>query len=318
MSRRLRRLPFLVLPVLLAATLVACGDDKGSDDAKAGADALHGIKIAGDFGKEPTVTWKGKLDVDDTATDVVIKGTGEKIAKGDQVTANVWIGNGVDKKAAYDTYETKQPESLTLSDDISKVFKDAIEGRTVGSRVAVTAPAKDAFGESGNAQLGIGNEDSVLIIVDLMSKSTVLTKPEGTEKSAPAWAPKLVTDGDKVTGLDFTGTPKPTGKLLSAPLIEGTGAVVKAGQNITVNYLGEVFGGKKPFDESYSKQPASFGIGTGNVITGWDKTLVGAKVGSRMILAIPPAEGYGPQGNSGAGIKGTDTLYFVVDILAAS
>ena len=166
--------------------------------------------------------------------------------------------------------------------------------------------------------MGIGNKDTVLIIVDLMDEHHVLDGPEGTEKPAPTWAPALVTDGDKVTGLDFTGTPKPDGKLGSAALIEGTGDVVKKGQTITVNYLGQVYTAKKPFDESYSKSPATFAIGVGQVVPGWDKTLVGAKVGSRMILAIPPADGYGKEGNAQAGIKGTDTLYFVVDILAAS
>ena len=101
-------------------------------------------------------------------------------------------------------------------------------------------------------------------------------------------------------------------------LIQGTGATVKKGQTLTVNYLGQVYDGKKPFDESYSKTPATFAIGTGAVIPGWDKTLVGQKVGSRMILAIPPKEGYGKEGKPAAGIKGTDTMYFVVDILGAS
>jgi peptidylprolyl isomerase len=79
-----------------------------------------------------------------------------------------------------------------------------------------------------------------------------------------------------------------------------------------------VYGGKKPFDESYSKgQPTSFPIGVGQVVPGWDKTLVGTKVGSRVLLAIPPKDGYGESGNPQAGIKGTDTLYFVVDVLAA-
>ena len=50
---------------------------------------------------------------------------------------------------------------------------------------------------------------------------------------------------------------------------------------------------------------------------GWDKELVGKTVGSRVILSIPPADGYGKEGNKDAGIKGTDTLFFVVDILAA-
>ena len=46
--------------------------------------------------------------------------------------------------------------------------------------------------------------------------------------------------------------------------------------------------------------------------------LQGQKVGSRVLLVIPPADGYGEQGNEQAGIKGTDTLFFVVDILGAS
>ena len=99
-----------------------------------------------------------------------------------------------------------------------------------------------------------------------------------------------------MTSLDFAGTPKPDGKLRSAVLIQGTGATVKKGQTITVNYLGQVYKGKKPFDESYSKQPASFAIGTGEVISGWDKTLVGQKVGSRVDPRDPAQGGLRQEG----------------------
>src|SRR6478609_8528067 len=290
-SRRLRRLPVLLLPLVLGTTLVACGSDSGSDgDDSSSSDALHGITITGDFGKAPEVKWDGKLDVSKTETTVVSDGDGDEIAEGDQVSANIWIGNGATQKQAYSTYDEGQAQTIPATSELNPVFKSALIGQNVGSRVAVTATATDAFGEAGNAQMGIGNKDNVL----------------------------LVTDGDKVTSLDFSGTPKPDGKLRSAALIQGSGDKVKKGQNITVNYLGQVYKGKKPFDESYSGQPASFAIGVGQVVPGWDKTLVGATVGSRMILAIPPADGYGTKGNSQAGIKGTDTLYFVVDILAAS
>ena len=323
MSRRLRRLPVLLLPLVLATTLVACGSDSdspsGGDTSSAAADGtVNGVKVEGDQGAAPKVTWDGKMDAGGIETTVLTKGDGEVVGDGDQVQANLWIGNGFTQKKAYSTYDNGQPESVTASDQLSPVFKDAIVGQTIGSRIAVTATAEDAFGPSGNPQLEISNKDTVLIIVDLMSKTVVLDGPQGAKKSAPAWAPKLVEDGNKVTGFDFTGTPKPDGKLKSAALIEGDGAVVKKGQTLTVNYLGEVYDAKAPFDESYSKQPASFPIGTGGVISGWDDTLVGATVGSRMILAIPPADGYGKKGNPSAGIKGTDTLYFVVDILAAS
>ena len=62
--------------------------------------------------------------------------------------------------------------------------------------------------------------------------------------------------------------------------------------------------------------PAAFPIGTGSVIPGWDKVLVGVKIGSRVLMVVPPKQGYGKKGNSQAGIKGTDTLVFVVDVIA--
>ena len=316
MSRRLRRLPAILLPLVLAGALVACGNDDGDSGSD---DALHGITISGDVGKAPEVKWNGKLDVKKTETTVVTEGDGDEVKEGDQVSANIWIGNGYSQEQAYSTYdEGGKPEQFTAGNDLNPVFKDAILGHKVGSRVAVTTTATEAFGESGNSQMGIAPDDSVLMIVDIMDIVVVLDGPQGAEQKAPSWAPGVIEDGGKVTGLDFTGTPKPDGKLRSAALIQGDGDKVEKGQTITVNYLGQVYKAKKPFDESYSREPASFAIGVGQVVSGWDKTLVGATVGSRMILAIPPAEGYGKEGNSQAGIKGTDTLYFVVDILGAA
>ena len=95
--------------------------------------------------------------------------------------------------------------------------------------------------------------------------------------------------------------------------------MVKAGQSLTVNYLGVIWPGGKIFDSSYAKgSTASFVIGQGQVIKGWDQGLVGQTLGSRMLLVIPPELGYGAQGNPSGGIKGSDTLVFVVDVLDAS
>lgn len=98
-------------------------------------------------------------------------------------------------------------------------------------------------------------------------------------------------------------------------LEEGTGPTVVAGREIEVNYHGQIWGGKV-FDSSFTRGvPASFPIGIGMVIKGWDQGLVGKNVGSRLLLSIPPEKGYGAGGHPMAGIKGTDTLVFVVDIL---
>jgi peptidylprolyl isomerase len=299
--------------------LAGCGGNDSSTAAASGDSALDAVTISGEVGTAPDVTWNSKMTATTVENTTITKGDGDTVAKGDQVSAQIWVGNGYTEKEAYSTYSQGGAQTVTVDGNLSPVLADAMTGATVGSRVAVTAPADKLFGASGNAQLNISNKDPILVIIDVISKpKPPLTGPQGKPKPSPAWAPKLVTKGDAVTSLNFAKTPKPNGKLRSAVLIQGIGATVKKGQTITVNYLGQVYDGKAPFDESYTKSPATFGIGSGQVIPGWDKTLVGQKVGSRVILAIPPKDGYGKQGQPSAGIKGTDTLYFVVDILGAA
>ncbi len=297
--------------LLSALSLSACGDDK--DDAAA-AGGLDTIKVSGDVGKIPEVTFDGEVNPKDIETDVVTEGDGEELSAGDGVFAQIWIGNGFTQQEVYNSYDLKKPQFL--SGDVSEPFKKAIDGHTIGSRIAVASSATDAFGDTGNPQLGIGNRDGVVFIVDLLSK--VEEEPSGEERTAAKWAPTPVDTDGVITGLDFADANKPSKNLLDTTLIKGEGAVVEKGQTIVVDYLGQVYDAEKPFDESYTKDPASFSIGVGQVVPGWDKALVGKTVGSRVILSIPPADGYGDKGNSDAGIKGTDTLYFVIDILGAA
>jgi peptidylprolyl isomerase len=108
----------------------------------------------------------------------------------------------------------------------------------------------------------------------------------------------------------------PSKSLQVKVLSEGTGPVVTKGQLLIADYLGQIWRGKV-FDNSYDrKEPIATPIGLGAVIKGWDDGLVGKKVGSRVLLVIPPADGYGSAGSSGAGIKGTDTLAFVIDLVS--
>jgi peptidylprolyl isomerase len=119
--------------------------------------------------------------------------------------------------------------------------------------------------------------------------------------------------GDKPF-LTFPATPAAP-ELDVQVLSPGQGENVQAGDEIEVNYLGQIWNGRV-FDNSYDRgAPISFRIGVGQVIQGWDDGLVGASVGSRMLLSIPPHLGYGDRGMPAAGIRGMDTLVFVVDIL---
>ena len=315
----LRRFLPVPLVLLLGATLVACGGDSGEEGSGSGSgsSALDSLTIEGEVGSSPEVTFDGEVQADEVEVEVIEEGDGEEVAAGDSVLTHIWIGNGFEQEKAFSTYDAETPQLFTVDEKmLSEFFIQGLEGQTIGSRVAVAASAETAFGEAGNSQLGIGNKDAVVAVIDLLS--AVPEGPEGEEQDAPSWAPSLVGDEAAPTGLDFAGTPKPDDQLKSGYLIEGEGEPVEKGQTIVVDYLGQVYGGKKPFDESFSAQPTSFQIGVGGVVKGWDQTLVGAPVGSRVIMAIPPELGYGEQGNEQAGITGTDTLYFVVDVLAAS
>jgi peptidylprolyl isomerase len=131
--------------------------------------------------------------------------------------------------------------------------------------------------------------------------------------------------GQPTVALDPSGAPTitmpggdPPTTLVTQPLITGTGAPVASGQSITVHYTGALWATGKVFDSSWTRgEPTSFPIGTGGVIKGWDQGLIGQTVGSQVLLVIPPDLGYGASGAPDAGISGTDTLVFVVDILDA-
>ena len=108
----------------------------------------------------------------------------------------------------------------------------------------------------------------------------------------------------------------PADALVTKTVITGTGAVVQSGDLLVVQYLGETWDDGNVFDSSFERgSPASFPIGVGQVIQGWDTALVGQTVGSRVVMAVPPSLGYGEAGNPDAEISGDDTLVFVVDIL---
>jgi len=309
-----RRLPLLLVPALLSVLLAACGDDPAP--AEPTKERLDAVEISGDVGQEPTVTWNSQMTAGKIEAKTLVTGDGAKLANGDQVLTHLWIGNGFTEDQAFSTHDKDTTAELVKVDDTLPPFLASIKGATIGSRIAVTSSAEAAFGEAGNSQLGIGNKDTVLVIVDLVSGLD--DGPSGTRPPAPDWVPTIVNEKGVPAGFDFTGTPEPTKELQTAVLFEGDGATVEKGHAIVVRYLGEVYGGTKPFDENFSTDPTSFAIGTGKVIKGWDKALEGTKVGTRLVIAVPPDLGYGDAGNPDAGIKRTDTLYFVIDVLATA
>lgn len=111
------------------------------------------------------------------------------------------------------------------------------------------------------------------------------------------------------------GSGDPSKDLAVKTVIAGSGQTVAEGDYIQANYLGQIWASAKVFDNSYDrKTPLVIQLSPQGIIDGWRYALTGKKAGSRVEMAVPPTWGYGPDGNAQAGIKGTDTLVFVVDI----
>ena len=111
----------------------------------------------------------------------------------------------------------------------------------------------------------------------------------------------------------------PPKKLVVKDLIKGTGATAADGDELQVNYVGELYSNGKIFDASWKDTPGKafgpFELGVNAVIKGWDEGLVGMKVGGRRELIIPPSLAYGAAGQAPT-IPKNATLVFVVDLLS--
>ena len=106
----------------------------------------------------------------------------------------------------------------------------------------------------------------------------------------------------------------PPAELVVEDIEEGDGAEAKAGQTVSVQYVGVLCKDGTEFDASWDRgEPFSFPLGQGQVIPGWDQGVEGMKVGGRRVLTIPPDLAYGPNGSPPV-IGPNETLVFVVDL----
>jgi peptidylprolyl isomerase len=138
-----------------------------------------------------------------------------------------------------------------------------------------------------------------------------------TTSTTTATTPKPPSPLSKKPVVTVPKSPAPA-KLVTKDLITGSGPTAKAGQTVTVNYVGVLYKNGKEFDSSWRRgQPTSFPLTNGGVIPGWVQGIPGMKVGGRRELIIPPNLAYGKAG-SGSAIPPNSTLVFVVDLLSVS
>ncbi|HQY32817.1 FKBP-type peptidyl-prolyl cis-trans isomerase [Actinotalea sp.] len=273
--------------------------------------ALAAVTAEGDLGAAPTLTFDQPFTITGPVARPDVEGTGDTVEAGSLISFHYVAVSGDDGSVLLSTWDENTPQTLSLADgQIFPELTDAILGQQVGARVLFAVPGTAAV-EATDTTAAVEATPATLMALEILGISP--TRAEG-DAVAPVDGLPLVTlaeNGEPSIEIP-AGTVEPT-ELVVQPLITGAGAVVEAGQLLTVQYSGWTFDGTQ-FDSSWvNGAPFQTLIGSGAVIDGWDQGIVGQTVGSQVLLVIPSALAYGGTESELA----DSTLIFVVDILSA-
>jgi peptidylprolyl isomerase len=305
------RFHLTVIAVLALAFInTACG----SAEKKDATTLRNRIKVSGDFGERPALDIDPPLKLTESTSWSEETGNGDKIGSDATTILQLTLADGRTGKTAISTFDQARALEVKLGEQVFPSLVQALGGKPAKSRVVVASTSDDAYGEEGAPQIGIKGGDPVVMVADVISTdpTSVLDEPTGATRPGPATAPVLKERAGLPAGFDFTNARK-VNKLTVIPLREGTGPVVEEPDRIAARYLGQVWGAKQPFKETFSKEPAFFSIGMASVIKAWDSALAGQKEGSRVLVITPPGTAYGATAQPD--IPANSTLVFVVDVL---
>ncbi|WP_149180528.1 FKBP-type peptidyl-prolyl cis-trans isomerase [Streptomyces sp. TRM49041] len=323
-----RRSLLLAVPAGLI-TLSACGEDTADKDKdqvaespsapEPGASAkvvdgpVPAITAGTKFGEKPTVAKGEGKPSGDLAVKTVIAGSGTTVAEGDYVQAH-YLGQIWDTAKVFDnSYDRKQPLVIQLQQgSVIDGWRIGLAGKKTNSRVEMAVPPSLGYGSEGRGD--IKGTDTMVFVIDV--QDTFNGKSSAKGKEAPqddAALPKVGTNTDgKAPSITVPKAAAPK-KLVAEYILEGDGEEVKPEDKLLLQYKGVLWDGGKEFDSTYSReQLAAFPLQ--QLIKGWQEGLAGKKVGSRVMLVVPPDLGYGDQASEG--IPANSTLVFTLDILA--
>lgn len=314
------------LASMVAIPLVGC-----STPANSGCMALPGphssqITATGTFGDEPTVTLPPAFEATETERSVLISGTGESAVEGQLVEAHYAVYNASTGQAIeLNPGSTWSKGNFVLTekqnDTLPGLYKSLICSKA-GDRVVSAVPSSELFGglNMDLSDRGIGSTDTVVFIFDV---SNVGPAPTPTPTPSPTAAPLPTPTEwvDNVPAVDLSGDvpvvtlpdAPPSEELELTVIAEGTGdTVADLNASVTVDYQGISWDDGTIFDQSYTREgPSSFAVS--GVIQGFAAAMIGQKVGSTLLVTIPPKYAYGLAGESGHALAG-QTLVFLIQI----
>ncbi|PRB19146.1 FKBP-type peptidyl-prolyl cis-trans isomerase [Microbacterium sp. MYb62] len=314
----MRKRPLIVLSTVAAATLLLAGCSGASAPSSSGTpeptasstcllDAQPGATsdavVVDGSGVDATVTVPADAPFAEVERTVISEGDGDEVVANDLVSVMFKIvdadtGEVVDSSARNEGGLA----SVLLDQNNASLFIAALECEPVGTQVALALPGS-VFGE--------GQTNKVVYAEAVEKLPEVAT---GTPVDPTPGMPTVKLDDKGAPTVTIPEGDAPT-ETTVAVLKQGDGPTVASGDLVVVQYLGVKWSDGKEFDSSWSRDAAPTQFQTTGVVAGFQKALEGQKVGSQVIVVMPPSDGYGA--SEGHELQ-KESLVFVVDILATT
>lgn len=330
-----RKFAAILIASAFVVSVAACSDlpaeVQGCVPVYGGGAASESIAATGSIGSAPKVHVPTPTIASKTENTVVTKGTGLLLGRGDiaEISSLLYDGKSgklIGSTAATGSYLNSTAVQVSVGESsklLPTVVTKALTCVRVGSRIATVASAAQIYGSAASAQAkGHAATDTMVLITDIgdgyRGRSTGILQP------LQAGFPSVVTSGDGTPGLTLDLQEPP--KTLQYEVVRGgSGVTVKAGQKVLLQVQGVEWTDPAPtstFDSTwtdhtprfYSLTALSANAGGQFLDKGSVKALVGQRVGSQVLVVVPPSAGY-PSGHAPSGYPTKSTLIFVYDIL---
>ncbi|MBC7589679.1 MAG: FKBP-type peptidyl-prolyl cis-trans isomerase [Salinibacterium sp.] len=320
-----RKLPALIVAAGLLVSISACSSGPASIDGctptiGSGSNAAL-VSADGTFGNDPKASFPTPIVAGSSSQVHLISngnGNGKRVAPGATTVVQLTIYDG---KSGDSLISTNYGETglMIAAINSTPAFGTVAQCARVGARVAAVGTAGDLIGDGAIQQNGLAltAQDTVVMVVDV--QSVYLGRADGADQILQAGFPSIVLAPDGRPGFTFADPVAPTA-LKRETLKAGNGAKVQEGDSVVLNYTGVIWETQEVFDSTWERNApavliaASMSDTDGGLVPGFAKALIGQRVGSQVIVSIPPKDGY-PQGQAPSSVPADSTMVFVFDVL---
>jgi hypothetical protein len=317
--RAARAVSVAVTTGVVAVALVGCSAPAATCVNPLGTGSAAQVEASGSLGSVPVIDFPTPFVGRDASIETVISAdeSAAIVADGFYVDFEATVYAGADQTVLTSTaYGANGAPAQRLAVAAgTNMLSDAFLCQREGERFILTGTTGDIFGDVSGS--GLNPLDTVVVVFDLLN--VFPRAASGLPQFGLDGMPAVTTAPDGRPGIAVPKTAPPADLKIST-LVRGHGEEIAEGQTVVAHYLGVIWGGAV-FDSTWdANRPTDLvaqsfidnnGVG---VVPGFAKALIGQTVGSRVIVSIPPSEGY-PAGQAPTSIPADSTMIFVIDIL---